>query len=105
MIRWCLSPCDDDRMDKDERQRAAESEGHPEWADLPDTVGGAWRQDTKQYFTGKPCPKGHVEPKGRNNSRCKECQRISDREYRKTPQQMAYMRDYMRAYQRKHDGQ
>ncbi|WP_282129030.1 hypothetical protein [Roseobacter litoralis] len=83
-------------MDKLERQRAAESAGHPEWAELPDTMGGAWREDVTQYFTGRSCPHGHVAPKTRSGGQCIECRRIKDREYRKTPQQMQYMRDYMR---------
>lgn len=83
-------------MDKIERLRAAESAGHPEWADLPDNVGDAWRSDTTQFFTGKTCPHGHVAPKERHNGRCVECRRIHDREYRQTPQQKAYMREYMR---------
>lgn len=84
-------------MDKTERQRAAESAGNPDWADLPDNVGDAWRLNVTQYFTGKPCPHGHIAPKSRGNGQCMECKRIRDREYQKTPQQRAYMRDYMRS--------
>lgn len=83
-------------MDSIERQRAAKGANHPEWADLPATVGDAWRKDVTQYFTGKPCPKGHVAPKGRGNGRCIECRREADREYQQTPQAKAYMRKYMR---------
>lgn len=43
------------------------------WADLPNTLSGARALGTKQYFTGNPCPKGHVCPRFTSNQGCQLC--------------------------------
>ena len=36
----------------------------------------------KRYFTGKPCNHGHIAERIVSNSRCFECARIADREFK-----------------------
>ena len=36
----------------------------------------AQKQELKQYFTGKPCPKGHIAARSVSNCSCCECGRV-----------------------------
>lgn len=42
-------------------------------------------QGLKLYFTGKPCPKGHIEPRLVGSGGCRECGRIIARERMRLP--------------------
>lgn len=89
-------------MDNLERQRAAESAGHPEWADMPETAGDAWRADVTRFFTGKECRHGHIAPRGRAGGRCVVCDAASKSKWQKgigREKYNAYMRQYMRSYE------
>lgn len=44
--------------------------------ELPRSVTEARATGSRRYFTGNPCPQGHVEPKSTCNQRCIECDRL-----------------------------
>lgn len=43
----------------------------------PSTPKEAYRSGSKYYFTGRPCPAGHIAPKYESTRRCVECSAIS----------------------------
>jgi len=44
-----------------------------DWLDLPRTFAEARALGSKHYFTGKPCPKGHICPRFASNFSCQHC--------------------------------
>lgn len=56
------------------REQAAIDAGRPEWAALPASNKLALASEHTTYFTGKPCPKGHIAPRERGRGgHCKAC--------------------------------
>lgn len=49
--------------------------------DTPKTRQEAQAIGATQYFTGKPCPKGHVAPRFTANFGCSECLRLGSKSY------------------------
>lgn len=50
----------------------------------------------KRYFTGQPCPKGHVSPRATASGTCCECKRLSALSWHQKNKQQ--QRDYGKAY-------
>lgn len=86
------------KMKHDARTRAAIDAGHPEWAMLPASWSAAkalmasgWPEGMpKQFFTGKPCRKGHVSVRHQSARHCNAC----DRAACKSPYHRKYIRGY-----------
>jgi hypothetical protein len=60
----------------------------------------ARQQRLKQYFTGVPCPHGHIARRQTSNCSCLECEKTKLRKYWNTPEKKAAraLRQYMRQY-------
>lgn len=60
-------------------------------------------QGIPRYFTGKPCPSGHIAERRTVNFTCVECERISRREKLKNdPALRAKKQEYLREWQKKY---
>jgi len=46
------------------------------YRELPRSVSEARALEVHRYFTGLPCPQGHIAPKSTSNQRCIECDRL-----------------------------
>jgi hypothetical protein len=55
----------------------------------------------KRYFTGEPCPHGHVVERRVSDFSCLECCRLKDRSSKERERRREYMRDHQRRYRRK----
>lgn len=66
--------------------------------DLPQTAAEARACGSRLYFTGKPCPKGHITPKYTKQHRCTECNRGWTVAYR--VDHPNYLHDYNREWAR-----
>lgn len=63
---------------------------------LPPSRKRARATGAKQYFTGKPCKRGHVAPRYLSSGECAECLR----QWERSPKMREYRREYDREYQR-----
>lgn len=54
------------------RLAAATAAGSPEWVRLPQTEAVMRAEGGNLYFTGRPCKRGHVSPRGANRE-CTKC--------------------------------
>ena len=59
-------------------------------------------QGHKQYFTGKPCNKGHVSKRYVSTYQCVEFLKLSTAQWRSKPSNMQHMRDQWHIYREKH---
>lgn len=55
----------------------------------------------KHYFTGKPCPNGHLTYRFVSSYTCAECAQMHKRKYRKDPEFRARELEYKRKYREK----
>lgn len=51
--------------------------------DIPSSPSAAKKADSKYYFTGKPCPKGHISKRWACNGTCYECTRENAKKHQK----------------------
>ncbi len=51
------------------------------FADLPKSMSEARSVGSRHYFTGRPCPRGHVAPRFTSNQGCCECLKLGCRGY------------------------
>ena len=64
-------------------------------SDLPKKRSDALLLNSAYYFTGRPCKHGHIEPRSAAGGRCRQCGADSTARMRRTPEGMAYNREYM----------
>lgn len=76
-------------MRHDARTQAAIDAGHPEWAELPASAPEARAAGEKNYFTGRPCKRGHIATR-QVCQNCNECDRL----YRARPEVVERQRRY-----------
>lgn len=65
----------------------------------------AIRQGKKRYFTGRPCPQGHVTERDVRRGHCCECRRNNMREAKKSEAAKAWNRQWAKEYARQMDPQ
>lgn len=61
-------------MSTAKRRRRSPVPPPEQWASLPRSNRDAERVGADYYFTGKPCPNGHMAPRTSGRKRCVECQ-------------------------------
>lgn len=59
--------------------RHADFSYNPLWETLPSTAAEALDKGYKQFFTGKPCNRGHIAPRNALRSRCWICRTLENR--------------------------
>lgn len=64
-------------------------------SDLPKKRSDALSLSFTHYYTGKPCKRGHIEPRSASKGRCLRCCAEDTAKARRTPEGMAYNREYM----------
>ena len=70
--------------------------------DLPSVRKHAIELGETNYFTGKPCKRGHIDIRNAKTGRCLSCQREDarggSRAYHKTDEWKEYQREYHKQY-------
>lgn len=79
-----------------DRERAAIEAGHPEWAELPASAKEAREDGSHKYYTGKPCKRDHIDIRTTRDGHCMACNRFTQNELAKQPEQREKARKYER---------
>ena len=73
-------------------------------SDLPSTRADAVLVGSDYYYTGKPCKRGHIEPRSTTHFRCRQCNTDSTVRSHQTPRGIIQNRERNRRFERSPKG-